>query len=55
MTALANAVDRDAAGVKADLTALERLGLIALRDAGRKGGPRVPEALYEVVQLRIAV
>ncbi|HUF93414.1 MAG TPA: hypothetical protein VMR23_13615 [Candidatus Limnocylindria bacterium] len=29
ITALANAVDRDAAGVKADLTMLEQLGVIA--------------------------
>jgi predicted transcriptional regulator len=55
ITALANAVDRDAAGVKADLTMLEQLGVIALRDAGRKGGPRVPHALYESIQLRVAI
>lgn len=45
ITALANAVDRDAAGVKTDLTVLEDLGVITLRDGGRKGGPKVPQAL----------
>lgn len=55
ITALANAVDRDAAGVKTDLTVLEQLGVIALRDGGRKGGPKVPQALYETIQLRVAV
>ena len=55
ITALANAVDRDAAGVKADLTTLEELGVIALRDGGRKGGPKVPHALYETIQLRVAI
>jgi predicted transcriptional regulator len=55
ITALANAVDRDAAGVKTDLTVLERLGIIALRDGGRKGGPKVPHALYETIQLRVAI
>jgi predicted transcriptional regulator len=55
ITALANAVDRDAAGVKTDLSVLEQLGIIALRDAGRKGGPKVPHALYETIQLRVAI
>ena len=55
ITALANAVDRDAAGVKADLTTLEQLGVVALRDGGRKGGPKIPHALYETIQLRVAV
>jgi predicted transcriptional regulator len=55
ITALANAVDRDAAGVKSDLTVLEQLGVIALRDGGRKGGPKVPHALDETIQLRVAV
>ena len=55
ITALANAVDRDAAGVKADLTTLEELGVIALRDGGRKGGPKVPHALYGTIQLRVAI
>ena len=55
ITALANAVDRDAAGVKTDLTVLEDLGVIALRDGGRKGGPKVPHALYETIQLRVAI
>lgn len=55
ITALANAVDRDAAGVKTDLTVLEQLGIIALRDGGRKGGPKIPHALYETIQLRVAI
>ncbi len=55
ITALANAVDRDAAGVKTDLTLLEQLGVIALRDGGRKGGPKIPHALYETIQLRVAI
>lgn len=55
ITALANAVDRDAAGVKTDLTVLEDLGVITLRDGGRKGGPKVPQALYESIQLRVAI
>ena len=55
IAALANAVDRDAAGVKTDLTVLEQLGIIALRDGGRKGGPKVPQALYDTIQLRVAI
>jgi len=55
ITALANAVDRDAASVKTDLTVLEQLGIIALRDGGRKGGPKIPHALYETIQLRVAI
>ena len=55
ITALANAVDRDAAGVKADLTLLEQIGVIALRDGGRKGGPKMPHALYAAIQLRVAI
>jgi predicted transcriptional regulator len=55
ITALANAVDRDAAGVKTDLTLLENLGVITLRDGGRKGGPKVPHARYETIQLRVAI
>jgi predicted transcriptional regulator len=55
ITALANAVDRDAAGVKTDLMALEELGVITLRDGGRKGGPKVPHALYDTIQLRLAI
>lgn len=53
LTALADAVDRPPAQVKADLAVLEELGVVAVRDRGKPGGPKVPELLYEAVELRV--
>lgn len=53
LTALAEAVGRDAAGVRGDLRLLEQAGVIALRDAGRAGGPLRPTLLYEEIRLRV--
>jgi predicted transcriptional regulator len=46
-------VDRPPAQVKADLAVLEDLGVVAVGDRGKSGGPKVPELLYEAVELRI--
>ncbi len=53
LTALADAVERPAAQVKADLAILEGLGIVAIRDRGRPGGPKMPELLHDTIELRV--
>ena len=53
LTALAEAVGRDAASVRAELQVLEQCGIVTLRDAGKKGGPLLPRLLYDEVVIRI--
>jgi predicted transcriptional regulator len=53
LTALADAVDRPAAQVKADLAVLQELGIVAVHDAGKASGPKKPELLYDAVELRL--
>jgi predicted transcriptional regulator len=53
LAALAEAVGRDAASVRVDLQILEQCGVVALRDAGKKGGPLLPRLVYDEVVIRI--
>ena len=39
--------------MRADLRVLEQLGVVDLRDTGRKSGPIAPRLLYDEVQIRI--
>jgi predicted transcriptional regulator len=53
LAALADAVGRDGASVRAELQVLERCGLVALRDPAKSAGPLQPRLLYDEVVIRI--
>jgi hypothetical protein len=55
ITALAEAVGRDAGDVRRDLAFLERVGVVRLRDPGRPGGPMTPELRYDAIELRLVL
>ena len=50
IAALAESLGRD---VRGHLALLERLGVVRLRDSGRRGGPITPELLYDAIQLKV--